>query len=164
MQNPDITRGAIQILFNPDEEIGRGADKVDVKNFGAQFAYTMDGGPPGISRTRPSRPTAPPSPSRASRPSGLCEGQVVNAIKIAGDIIARLPRDTCRPRRPKARKALFTPSDDRSLENAAIGFILRDFTDEAAPAKGSADRGIVREVMKEHPGSTSVASRSSTAT
>jgi len=47
LQNPDIPRGVVKIGFTPDEEIGRGADKFDVKRFGASFAYTMDGGPLG---------------------------------------------------------------------------------------------------------------------
>jgi tripeptide aminopeptidase len=47
LQNPDIPRGVIKVGFTPDEEIGRGADKFDVKRFGAEWAYTMDGGPLG---------------------------------------------------------------------------------------------------------------------
>src|SRR5690606_27895958 len=45
--NPDIKHGTIKVAFTPDEEIGRGADHFDVQRFGADFAYTMDGGPLG---------------------------------------------------------------------------------------------------------------------
>ena len=66
LAHPELRHGKIRIGFTPDEEIGRGVDFFDVKAFGADFAYTMDGGFEGNSNTRTSTPRAPRSRSRAA--------------------------------------------------------------------------------------------------
>ena len=111
IQNPQIKHGTIKILFTPDEEIGRGVDKVESEE--ARRRLRLHDGrrnAPGISRTRPSRPTAPPSPSRASRTHpGFAKGKMEHAIKIAAAIVDRLPKNTCSPETTEGKEGFLHP-------------------------------------------------------
>jgi len=105
IQNPQVKHGAIKILFTPDEEIGRGVDKVDLKKLGADFAYTMDGETAGISRTKLFRPTAPPSPSRASRlirASPRARWSMRSRLRLPSSTACQ--RTPVRPRPPRAKR------------------------------------------------------------
>ena len=157
IQNPHIKHGAIKILFTPDEEIGRGVDKVDLKKLGADVCL-HDGRRKrrAISRMRPSPPTAPPSPSRASRTHpGFAKGKMEHAIKIAAAIVERLPKDTCSPETTEGKEGFLHPIGiSGALEKATIGFIVRDFTDEGLKEKEALLESIVKDVMKDYPRST----------
>ena len=72
-QNPQIKHGSLAIAFTPDEEVGGGIDKFDVKGFGAGVAYTVDGETLGGSATKPGAPKPPLSPSGQEHPSGNCQ-------------------------------------------------------------------------------------------
>lgn len=92
--NPDIKHGTIKILFTPDEEIGRGVDKVDLKKLGADFAYTMDGSTAGhIEDETFSADGVEITIQGVAIHPGFAKGKMENAIRIAGAIIDRLPRD-----------------------------------------------------------------------
>ena len=81
-------------MFTPDEEIGRGVDKADLKKLGADFAYTMDGETAGnIEDETFSADGATITIEGVSTHPGFAKGKMENAIKIAGAIIARLPKD-----------------------------------------------------------------------
>src|SRR5207248_8317406 len=132
MQNPHIRHGAIKILFTPDEEIGRGVDKVDLKKLGADFAYTMDGESPGhLEDETFSADAAVVTIQGVSAHPGFAKGRMEHAIKIASAIIDRLPRDTCSPETTEGKAGFLHPIGiTGALEKATIGFIVRDCTDE----------------------------------
>src|SRR5207247_9409548 len=91
-----IKHGAINILFTPDEEIGRGVDKVDLKKLGADFAYTIDGETAGnIEDETFSADAATITIEGVSTHPGFAKGKMEHAIKIAAAIVERLPRRTC---------------------------------------------------------------------
>jgi tripeptide aminopeptidase len=134
LQNPQIKHGAIKILFTPDEEIGRGVDKVDLKKLGADFAYTIDG-----------------------ETAGNIEDETfsADAIKIAAAIVGRLPRDGCSPETTEGKEGFLHPIGiSGALEKATLSFIVRDFTDEGLKEKEALLERIVKEVMRGFPRST----------
>jgi tripeptide aminopeptidase len=156
IQNPHIKHGAIKILFTPDEEIGRGVDKVDLKKLGADFAYTIDGETAGnIEDETFSADGATVTIEGVSTHPGFAKGKMGHSIKIASAIIDRLPKDTCSPESTEDKEGFLHPiSISGALEKATIGFIVRDFTDEGLKQKEALLEGIVKEVMKGYPRST----------
>ena len=153
---PHIKHGTIKILFTPDEEIGRGVDKADLKKLGADFAYTMDGETAGnIEDETFSADGATITIEGVSTHPGFAKGKMEHAIKIAAAIVDRLPKDTCSPETTEGKEGFLHPIGiSGALEKATIGFIVRDFTDEGLKQKEALLEGIVKEVMKDYPRST----------
>ncbi|WP_291842421.1 peptidase T [Bradyrhizobium sp.] len=156
VDHPHIRHGTIKILFTPDEEIGRGVDKVDLKKLGADFAYTMDGETAGhIEDETFSADGVTIHIEGVSTHPGFAKGRMEHAIKIAAAIIDRLPKDTCSPETTEGKQGFLHPVGiSGALEKAEIGFIVRDFTDEGLKQKEALLEGIVKGVMKDYPRST----------
>lgn len=154
--NPQIKHGTIKILFTPDEEIGRGVDKVDLKKLGADFAYTMDGETAGnIEDETFSADGATITIEGVSTHPGFAKGKMEHAIKIAAAIVDRLPKTTCSPETTEGKQGFLHPVGiSGALEKATINFIVRDFTDEGLTEKEALLEGIVKDVMKDYPHST----------
>jgi tripeptide aminopeptidase len=153
LQHPEIKHGAIKILFTPDEEIGRGVDKVDLKKLGADFAYTIDGETAGyIEDETFSADGATITIEGVSTHPGFAKGRMEHAIKIAAAIIARLPKDGCSPETTEGKQGFLHPIGIAgALEQATIGFIVRDFTESGLKEKEALLEGIVKDVMKDFP-------------
>jgi len=156
MQNPQIRHGAIRILFTPDEEIGRGVDKVDLKKLGADVAYTIDGETVGnLEDETFSADGVTITVEGVSTHPGFAKGKMEHAIKIAAAIVDRLPRDTCSPETTEGREGFLHPiSISGTLEASTLGLIVRDFTDAGLREKELLLESIVREVMQDYPHST----------
>ena len=156
INNPQIKHGTIKILFTPDEEIGRGVDKADLKKLGADFAYTIDGETAGnIEDETFSADAATLTIEGVSTHPGFAKGKMEHAIKIAAAIVDRLPKDTCSPESTEGKEGFLHPIGiSGALEKATIGFIVRDFTDEGLREKEALLEGIVKDVMKDYPRST----------
>ncbi len=155
IDNPDIRHGDIKILFTADEEIGRGVDKVDLKKLGAQFAYTVDGETAGhIEDETFSADGVEITIQGVAIHPGFAKGRMENAIKIAGAIIDRLPKDIA-PETTEDKQGFVHPVGiTGSMEKASLGFIIRDFDDEGLAAKEAMLEAIVKEVMSGFPGSS----------
>jgi len=156
IQNPHVKHGTIKILFTPDEEIGRGVDKVDLKKLGAEFAYTIDGETAGhIEDETFSADGATITIEGVSTHPGFAKGKMEHAIKIAAAIIDRLPKHTCSPETTEAKQGFLHPiAISGALEQATLGFIVRDFTDDGLKQKEELLERIVKDVMKDYPRST----------
>ncbi len=156
VNNPDLKHGTIKILFTPDEEIGRGVDKVDLKKLGADFAYTIDGESAGqIEDETFSADGATITIEGVSTHPGFAKGKMEHAIKIAAAIVDRLPKDTCSPETTDGMQGFLHPiSVSGTLEQATLGFIVRDFDDRGLKEKEALLEDIVKEVMKAYPRST----------
>ena len=154
--NPQIRHGTIKILFTPDEEIGRGVDKVDLTKLGADFAYTMDGETAGtIEDETFSADGATITIQGVSAHPGFAKGRMEHAIKIAAAIVDRLPKDTCSPETTEGREGFLHPTGIHgALESATIDLIVRDFTERGLKQKEALLESIVRDVMKDYPRST----------
>ena len=156
IRNPQVKHGTVKILFTPDEEIGRGVDKVDLKKLGADFAYTIDGETAGhIEDETFSADGVTITIEGVSTHPGFAKGKMEHAIKIASAIIDRLPKTTCSPETTEDKEGFLHPiSMSGALEQATIGFIVRDFTDEGLKEKERLLENIVKDVMKDYPRST----------
>jgi tripeptide aminopeptidase len=155
IKNPDVKHGTIRILFTTDEEIGRGVDKVDLEKLGADFGYTMDGETAGTIEDESFSADAVEIAIRgvAIHP-GFAFGKMENAVRIAGDIIARLPKDMA-PETTKGRDGFIHPTGVTGvMEKAALSFIIRDFTEDGLKTKEALLEKITREVMEAYPGSS----------
>jgi len=154
--NPQIKHGVIRILFTPDEEIGRGVDKVDIKKLGADFGYTMDGETVGhLEDETFSADAAVVTIQGVSAHPGFAKGQMEHAIKIASAIVDRLPKETCSPETTSGREGFLHPTNiSGSLETATLQFIVRDFTEQGLKQKESLLEDIVRDVIKDYPRSS----------
>ncbi len=155
IDNPDIKHGTIKILFTPDEEVGRGVNKVDLKKLGADYAYTMDGETAGhIEDETFSADSVDIVIAGVAIHPGFAKDRMENAIKIAGAIIDRLPKDIA-PETTEGKQGFIHPTGVAgSMEKSAISLIIRDFTDEGLTEKEAMLEGIVKDVMKSYPGST----------
>src|ERR1700733_9030733 len=153
IDNPQIKHGAIKILFTPDEEIGRGVDKVDLKKLGADFAYTIDGETAGnIEDETFSADPATITIEGVSTHPGFARGKMEHAIKIAAAIVDRLPKDTCSPETTEGKQGFLHPIGiSGALEKATLSFIVRDFTDAGLKEKETLLENIIKEVMQDFP-------------
>ena len=152
LQNPDIPRGVVKIGFTPDEEIGRGADKFDVKRFGASFAYTMDGGPLGeIEYETFNAYGATIAIEGFGVHPGYAKGKLVNAIRIMGDFLTRLPREMS-PEMTDQREGYIHPYVMSGQDNSAsLRLLLRDFEMGGIEKQKKIIEGIAEEVRALHP-------------
>lgn len=155
IDNPDIKHGTIRLLFTPDEEIARGVVKVDLAKLGADFGYTVDGETAGhIEDETFSADRVDIQISGVAIHPGFAFGKMENAIRIAGDIVARLPREMA-PETTKDRQGFIHPTGlSGTMEGAEINFIIRDFVDSGLSEKEAILQRIVTEVMAGYPGST----------
>src|SRR4051794_22674001 len=125
VNNPQVKHGIIKLLFTPDEEIGRGVDKVDLKKLGADFAYTIDGETAGqIEDETFSADGVTITIQGVSTHPGFAKGKMEHAIKIAARIVERLPKDIS-PETTEGKQGFLHPIGiDGALEQATLGFIV----------------------------------------
>jgi tripeptide aminopeptidase len=156
INNPQIRHGAIKILFTPDEEIGRGVNKADLKKLGADFAYTIDGETAGhIEDETFSADAATITIEGVSTHPGFAKGKMEHAIKIAAAIVERLPKHTCSPETTEGKQGFLHPVGiSGALEQATLSFIVRDFTDQGLKQKAELLETIIKDVMKDFPRSS----------
>ena len=155
VNHPEIKHGKIRILFTPDEEIGRGVDKVDIKKLGAYAGYTIDGESAGNMENETfSADGARLIIKGISAHPGFAKGKMESAIKIAGEIIAALPFELS-PEGTDGMQGFVHPvSVSGHVESAEIDFIIRDFDENKLTAHANTIRGIAVEVLKNYPGSS----------
>jgi tripeptide aminopeptidase len=155
VDNPEIKHGTIKLLFTTDEEIGRGVDKVDLTKLGAEFAYTVDGETAGhIEDETFSADGVEITIQGVAIHPGFAKGKMENAIKIAGAIVSRLPKDVA-PETTDGRDGFVHPTGvTGSMEKAALSFIVRDFNDDGLATKEAMLAAVVKDVMAEYPGSS----------
>jgi tripeptide aminopeptidase len=153
MTHPEIKHGVIKILFTPDEEIGRGVDKVNLKKLGARFAYTVDGEKAGSLEDETfSADGVHIIIQGVSAHPGFAKGKMKNAIKIAGEILAKLPKKELSPETTAGREGFIHPvTVEGGVEKATIKFILRDFANEKLKEHANVLRNILKTVMKGYP-------------
>lgn len=156
MANPDLKHGEIRILFTPDEEIGRGVDKVDLKKLGADYAYTVDGETRGsIENETFSADFARITIEGVSSHPGFAKGHMESALKIASRIVALLPKDRLSPESTSGKEGFIHPvSIQGTVETASIEFILRDFSDAELKNHERILKVIADEVMEGYPASS----------
>lgn len=155
LADPSVRHGPVKILFTTDEEIGRGADKVDLKKLGTAFGYTMDGSRVGeIEDETFSADGVEIEITGLAMHPGFAKGKMENAIKIAGDIISRLPKEIA-PETTEGREGFIHPVGvSGAMESAKLSFIIRDFTEEGLKEKEALLKAIADAVIADYPRST----------
>jgi len=153
INNPEIKHGDIRILFTPDEEIGRGVDKADLRKLDAYAGYTMDGESAGNMENETfSADGAKLIINGISSHPGFAKGKMQSAIKIAGQIIAALPYDLS-PEGTENKEGFVHPvSISGHVETAEIEFIIRDFDDQKLKHHADVIRAIAEDVLNKFPG------------
>lgn len=151
-QNPQIKRGTIAIAFTPDEEVGTGIEKFDVKGFGAKFAYTVDGGELGeISDETWSARTATITFQGKSTHPGSAKGIMVNAMYAMGDYLGRFPKDML-PETTEGRVGFVHPyAGVIDVESSNVKVLLRDFDISGLDAKEKMLRDMVTQTAAKFP-------------
>ncbi len=158
VNNPDIKHGTVKALFTTDEEVGRGVEKVDIKKLDADWGYTLDSGQLGhFEYENFSANAAVLTIHGVSAHPGYAKNKMQHAIKIASEIISRLPKDKCSPETTEGKQGFIHPNKiEGELEKATIRFILRDFDTQKLAAHADLIRRIAHEVVAEYPGSSFV--------
>jgi tripeptide aminopeptidase len=151
--NPEVEHGTIKILFTPDEEIGRGVDKVDMKKLGADYGYTLDSGDAGALEDE----TFSADGVRViihgiSAHPGYAKDKMINAMKIAGEILAALPKDRLSPESTDGKRGFIHPVRVEGMaEKCTIDFIIRDFETEGLAKKEDYLRTQIEERLRTYP-------------
>ena len=127
INNPDIPHGRVRLAFGPDEEIGVGADRFDVKHFDADFAYTVDGGPVGeLQYESFNAAGATVSIQGKNVHPGTAKDQMVNALTLGMAFNAKLPVLEV-PEHTDGREGFFhLTSMTGTVEEAKLSYIIRD--------------------------------------
>ncbi|MEX2596764.1 MAG: peptidase T [Salibacteraceae bacterium] len=155
MIHPEVRHGAIRILFTPDEEIGRGADKVNIEKLGADFGYTVDGEALGSFEDETfSADMVNIIIEGVNFHPGFAKGQLESALKAASALIDRLPKDRWSPETTKDREGFVHPYELKAgIEKAEITFIVRSFDDAELKEYERKLENMLIDVMKAFPNS-----------
>ena len=154
LQNhPEIKHGKIRIAFNPDEEIGEGAHNFDVKLFGCEFAYTMDGGAVGeLEFENFNAAGAKITIQGRNVHPGTAKNKMVNSILIASKLIGMLPEKET-PAHTEGYEGFYhVVGVEGSVDQTVVSYIIRDFDRANFDARKKKMEEIVAEINKEYPG------------
>jgi tripeptide aminopeptidase len=155
LSHPELKHGPVKICFTPDEEVGRGTEKFDVKKFGAKYAYTVDGQTRGEveSETFSADGVTIKFHGKNIHP-GYAKGKMINAVKIAASFIESLPKEKLSPETTEKREGyIHCVSMNANEELATLKFIIRDF--ETPKLKEYEDflKGLAEKAVQKFPGS-----------
>jgi tripeptide aminopeptidase len=153
LQHPELKHGTIKILFTPDEEVGRGTTMLDLQKLGADFAYTLDGGERGTfeDETFSADGVTIRIDGVIAHP-GYAKEKLVNAIKVASEIVAALPHTEWCPETTDGRQGFVHPVRlEGGAESATLEFIVRDFETAKLALYEERLKQIAAAVLKNHP-------------
>jgi tripeptide aminopeptidase len=156
LDNPQIKHGDIKIVFTPDEEVGKGTAKIDMNKVGAVYGYTLDGGEAGSleDETFSADGASITIHGVISHP-GYAKNKLVNAMKIAGEILAALPANEWSPETTEGMEGFVHPVSLNGIaEKTTIGFIVRDFKTAMLANPHDRLRKLAEMVVAKHPGAT----------
>jgi tripeptide aminopeptidase len=156
MRDPSLPHGDIRIAFTPDEEIGRGADRFDVAKFGAAYAYTVDGGSRGELEYESFSADAMTLTFKGfNTHPGYAKGRMVNAIRVAADFLASLPRHELAPEVTDGYEGYVHPYQmDASVDRTSVRVLIRDFVTGGLPEKEALVEHLARAAAARHPGAS----------
>ena len=156
LTHPEFKHGSIKILFTPDEEVGRGTEKLDLSVVGANFGFTLDGGELGTFEDETfSADAATIVIEGVSAHPGYAKGKMVNAIKIAAEIVAALPKDSWCPEATSGKEGFVHPVGVNGIqEKATIDFIVRDFDTATLAVHEKKLFDLAASIVLKYPGAT----------
>ena len=155
--HPEIKHGKIRIGFTPDEEIGAGADYFDVKKFGCEWAYTMDGGPIGeLEYENFNAAGVKINIQGRSVHPGYAKDKMVNALVVANKLVSLLPSNE-RPEHTTGYEGFYHLTNiSGTVDAATVGYIIRDHDREIFEKRKQVMLDTIAFINKLYPDSTSV--------
>ena len=151
INHPEIEHGDIKIGFTPDEEIGEGADHFDVEGFGADFAYTMDGGRIGeLEFENFNAAGVKVKITGVNVHPGYAKNKMLNSIMVANEFINSLPLDEV-PEKTERYEGFYHLTDiNATVENTTLNYIIRDFFTDTFEARKNKLKEIEKELNKKY--------------
>lgn len=154
IKHPEVKHGVIKVCFTPDEEVGRGTEKFDVKKFGAEYAYTVDGSARGEveSETFSADGVNIKIHGKNIHP-GYAKGKMVNSVKVASEFINSLPKDKLSPETTEGREGyVHCVAFNGNEEMTALKFIIRDFETPRLKEYEDLLKKLAEDAVKKYPG------------
>lgn len=151
-QHPEVPRAKLCIAFTPDEEVGRGTENFDLNEFGAQYAYTFDGGElGGLEFENFNAATATVTVQGVGVHPGYAKDKMINAVRCASEFIAQLPSEMS-PECTSGREGFLHPHHVAgSVTEAEISILIRDHDDILFEEKKTLLTDILRKMQQKHP-------------
>jgi tripeptide aminopeptidase len=152
--HPDIPHGPVRVCFTCDEEVGRGVDHLDLARLGAHVGYTLDGGGTGEIDTETfSADLAVVTITGVNIHPSIARGRMVNAVRIAGAFLDRMPWQALSPETTADREGFLHPYRiEGGVAQATVRVLLRDFDTPKLADKAQVLEDIARLLQIEHPG------------
>lgn len=151
IEHPEIKHGTVKVAFGPDEEIGRGADNFNVEEFGADFAYTMDGGPVGELEYESFNAAGAVFKIKGkSVHPGTAKGKLINASLIAAEIVNSFPADEVPEKTEGYEGFYFLDKINANCEEAELSYILRDHDREKFEAKKKFAANVAKKINEKY--------------
>ena len=153
VNHSDVKHGDIRILFTPDEEIGKGVDHLDMEKLNADYGYTLDGGTLGsIEDESFSADAVSITIHGISAHPGYAKNKMVNAIKVASELVAALPKDHLSPESTSHREGFVHPTSITGhLETATVNFIIRDHVTANLKKHEDTLKNILEQTLSNYP-------------
>jgi tripeptide aminopeptidase len=150
---PEVKHGKIRILFTPDEEVGRGVEHLDMEKLNADYGYTLDGGSLGsIEDESFSADAVSLKIHGISAHPGYAKNKMVNAIKVAAEIVSALPKSECSPESTEKREGFLHPTSIKGeLECTTVNFIVRDHSTNNLKIHEDRLKAIVDGILQNYP-------------
>ncbi len=156
VNHPEIIHGEVKIIFTPDEEVGKGTAKIDMKKVGAEFGYTLDGGEAGSleDETFSADASSITIHGVIAHP-GYAKDKLVNAMKIAGAVLDALPKLEWSPETTDKKQGFVHPVALNGIaEKTIIGFIVRDFDSNKLQDHHDRLKKLAESVVQQFPGAS----------
>ena len=151
IEHPEIKHGTVKVAFGPDEEIGRGADNFNVEEFGADFAYTMDGGPVGELEYESFNAAGAVFKIKGkSVHPGTAKGKLINASLIAAEVVNNFPADEVPEKTEGYEGFYFLDKINSNCEEAELSYILRDHDREKFEAKKKFAANVAKKINEKY--------------
>lgn len=156
INNKAIPHGKIRILFTPDEEVGRGVEKLDMERLNADYGYTLDSGELGAIEDESFSADAMTFViTGVSAHPGYAKGKMVHAMKVASAFIDALPKDSWCPEATQDREGFVHPTAiSGGLEETTVSFIIRDHITSKLAEYEERLEGVLKQVIAQFPGAT----------
>ena len=153
LKNPDAPRPNIRVVFTPAEEVGRGTEHITVEDIKADYGYTIDGEKLGeIEDETFCADTVEINVTGVNVHPGYAKNKLVNAIKIAAEIVDQFPKDRLSPETTEKREGYIHPySFSGGSEQSVIKILIRDFEESGLKEKENYILSMVESIRKKHP-------------
>ena len=155
LSHPEVKHGPIKICFTPDEEVGRGTEKIDLKKLGAKYAYTVDGSSKGEveSETFSADGVVIKFTGKNIHP-GYAKNQMINSVKIASAFMESLPKKRLSPETTEKRQGYVHCTNINGLEETTtLKFIIRDFETPKLKVYEKLLEDLAKKAVAKFPGS-----------